>query len=80
MPQSLVKVPKHTKHNNPCIVKAHDDEPVFVIRAQDRSAQKAIHAWLNLNPQLPMDRVADALDCIAAMDEWQQKHRSKDAD
>lgn len=77
---ALLNVPKHTKHNNPCVLKAKDDEPIFVLRAQDRSAQKAIHAWLNLNPQLPYDRVEDALDCCRAMDRWQAEHRSKDAD
>lgn len=35
-----------TKHNDPCLKKAADDEPIFVLRAQDMTAPIIVMFWI----------------------------------
>lgn len=76
-PAPRPNAPAHTKHNNPCILKAEDDEPVFVLRGQDESSPEVILLWLSLNPQIPEDKFDDAIDTIKAMRRWPKR---KEAD
>jgi hypothetical protein len=55
--------------------KVGDDEPIFVLRAQDESASMAVAYWLRMNPQLSVERKAEAERCIEAMVQW--SHRKK---
>lgn len=66
----------HTKYNNPCLLKAGDDEPIFVIRAQDESASGIIQMWLVANPNISAEKRADALDCQREMREWPKKKKA----
>lgn len=50
--------------------KVSDDEPIFVIRAQDYSAADTILYWLTLNPQLTASRRLEALACVKSMLAW----------
>jgi hypothetical protein len=59
-----------TKGNCPCLDKASDEEPIFVLRAQDVSAPATILAWLKLNPQLPKAKREEAEDVIVKMRAW----------
>ena len=34
-----------TKHNDRCLDKAADDEPIFVLRAQDKLAPALVRQW-----------------------------------
>jgi hypothetical protein len=38
-----------TKKDSPCLLKAGDDEPIFVLRAQDKTADVALEAWIEAN-------------------------------
>lgn len=37
-----------TKHTDTCLQKAGDDEPIFVLRAQDKLAAKTVRYWATL--------------------------------
>ena len=39
----------NTKHTDPCLIKAGDAEPVFVIRAQDETGDNVVQRWIDLN-------------------------------
>lgn len=45
----LNQYPADTKHDNPCITKAQDDEPLFVLMGRDRSAPKLTVMWIAEN-------------------------------
>lgn len=53
-----------------CLNKAADDEPLFVLRAQDATAPLSIEHWLAMNPQLPMEKRREAIECMEAMRAW----------
>lgn len=36
-----------TKNHDPCLDKCGDDEPIFVLRAQDFTAPMAVRFWLD---------------------------------
>lgn len=59
----------------PTLKKVADDEPIFVLRAQDESASTAVAYWLKINPQITGERKAEAQRCIEAMIQW--PHRKK---
>lgn len=63
----------HTKIDNACLIKAKDDEPIFVLRAQDMTSPTVIKMWLRLNPELSMDKYADAIECIQQMENWPKR-------
>jgi hypothetical protein len=55
-----------------CIAKAANDEPVFVLRAQDKTAPALVRMWANLleerDPENP--KVFEALELAEKMDNW----------
>lgn len=67
-----------------CLNKAADEEPLFVLRAQDVTAPRVIEFWLQLNllgtdgpgiengpvVKLPDEKVKEAQACIDAMHRW----------
>jgi hypothetical protein len=57
-----------------------DDEPVFLIRAQDRTAPVVLQRWANLNADLAPDLAAAVRRHAELMIEWQLEHGSKVAD
>lgn len=57
-----------------CLKNVDDDEPIFVLRAQDGSAVDTIIAWLQLNPTLSVAKYLEANDHIRRIHEWQQAH------
>lgn len=62
---------KHTTDNG-CMVKAADDEPIFVLRGQDITSWKAIHAWIEENATknyhfVDSQKHLDASACATAM-------------
>jgi len=71
-----------TKHDDSCLKKAGDSEPIFVLRAQDQLAPAIVRAWAKA-AQLagtPRKKVMEAYDQAAAMDEWQGLHGAKRPD
>ncbi len=60
------------KNNDRCLKKVADDEPIFVLRAQDRLAPAIVMAWVNaaLEFGLSDERVQDATNIALAMKKW----------
>jgi hypothetical protein len=62
------------KNNDSCLAKVADDEPIFVLRAQDVTAPMVIEFWLENalghGAQLAPEKIAHAQECIAAMVAW----------
>jgi len=65
-----------TKLDDTCLEKASDDEPIFVLRAQDISSPHVIHFWLSLNPGIPEEKKREALRCASAMLKWPKKKKA----
>lgn len=56
-----------------------DDEPVFIIRAKDRTAPRAVEAWADIAASFgaPPDIVNLARGWAAEMRVWQDAHSAK---
>jgi hypothetical protein len=60
------------KQGVPCFDNAAPDEPIFVLRAQDRLAAATVRFWAQLM-EASRGRAAlvkEARDCATAMDNW----------
>lgn len=55
-----------------CLGKAADDEPVFVLRAQDAHATGLVSDWADLaeGTRCPPDKVAEAREIARRMHAW----------
>ena len=55
-----------------CIAKAAAEEPVFVLRAQDKLAPALVEAWARLASEhgAPIEKVQEALKCAYLMMKW----------
>lgn len=62
-----------------CLGKAQDDEPVFVLRAQDALAPEIVEEWAKraMRHQCPISKVEEALRLVGAMREWQVNNTVK---
>jgi len=58
-----------------CLGKAADDEPVFILRAQDSLAADIVRLWAKeaLALGCPVEKAAEALDLADKMDRWPVK-------
>lgn len=58
-----------------CLNKAEDDEPVFILRAKDLLATRAIGAWITAAHQngMHVDKIESAHAVIDAMHAWRRK-------
>lgn len=71
-----------TKLNCKSLKKAADDEPIFVLRAQDNMAADTVRLWAStartrgVNPK----KVKEALACADDMDKWAKKNNAKAPD
>ena len=61
-----------TKWNDACLDKVLDNEPIFVLRAQDTLAPIVVHVWVSLAQShgCPPEKIAAALACADAMENW----------
>jgi len=59
------------------LAKVADNEPIFVLRAQDISAPETILHWIIQNPAISEDKRAEAFACSEEMRRW---HKRKSAD
>jgi hypothetical protein len=62
------------KRNDGCLAKVADDEPIFVLRAQDRLAPGLIRRWADLAETYgcPAGKVKEARELALQMEEWAQ--------
>jgi hypothetical protein len=68
-----------TKHTDSCLIKAGDDEPIFVLRAQDALAPGLVREWALQAQRLgtPHEKLQEAHMLAEKMVEWQRTHLSK---
>jgi hypothetical protein len=59
-----------TKHTDICLSKAQDEEPIFVLRAQDLFAPQLVRAWVELARPAgtPKAKLDEALALAAHME------------
>jgi len=57
---------------NSCLNKAAEDEPLFVLRAQDESAPEVVRDWAAQAEAkgAPAEKVREALELADAMEAW----------
>jgi hypothetical protein len=65
-----------------CLGKAADDEPVFVLRAQDELAPLVVAAWASMAADVGHrpDKVTEAMKCADQMRLWQAANGIKKPD
>lgn len=68
-----------TKHNDTCLQKAGDDEPIFVLRAQDVLAPGLVRDWAQQARRegAPPHKVDEARELASLMEVWQREHGCK---
>ena len=61
-----------TKHNSVSLMKAKDDEPIFVLRAQDKLAAGVVRQWAEQAAQAGCGnaKVREAREIADAMERW----------
>ncbi len=60
-----------TKHTSKCIKNAGDDEPLFVLRAQDYTSTATVLEWIKLNFETcPNDKLESAFKTALEMKDW----------
>lgn len=63
------------KNSDRCLAKVDDDEPIFVLRAQDESAPERILDWIGINRRsLTEEHLREAFQCVDQFREWQLAH------
>lgn len=58
------------KNTYPTLAKVGENEPIFVLRAQDVTAPDIILAWIRANPSLPEAKRREAFECSELMRKW----------
>lgn len=63
------------KHTDSCLAKVADDEPIFVLRAQDTLAAELVRQWADKVEAIggASAKVTEARQCAALMDAWPTK-------
>lgn len=56
-----------TKTDNPTLYKTADNEEIFVLRAQDRSAPRSVILWIADNLHASDEKLRDAFECALRM-------------
>ena len=67
------------KHDDACLASVADNEPIFVLRAQDKLAPILVRLWATLCEPLstPDGKLEEAYILAVRMEEWQRMHGSK---
>jgi hypothetical protein len=64
-----------SKYNNECLAKAEPDEPIFVLRAQDKFSIPLIRLWMDLAllNGCPPNKLESARRTFDEMYHWQKQ-------
>lgn len=67
------------RHTDECLAKVADDEPIFVLRAQDNLAPELVRLWASKARMVgcPSDKVNEAYDLALRMEAWAIEHGGK---
>lgn len=59
-----------------CLAKAHDDEPIFILRSRDQLAHHVLQYWIELARlySCPPEKVAEAQRLLDQMKVWAHRH------
>ena len=76
------------KHDDPCIKAAADDEPLFVLRANDELAPDIVIFWANAYlrkhtnagtmTEVRLAKYAEAVETAGKMEDWKRKKNGLD--
>lgn len=67
-----------TKHTSPCLIKAGDDETIFVLRAQDVTSPLIVLEWIKANFETcPNGKLIKAFETCLVMKDF-NKRKSAD--
>lgn len=68
-----------TKLTDTCLAKCADDEPIFVLRAQDKLAPSMVRTWAATAAVYKCDpaKVQEAYELADKMDAWQRENADK---
>ena len=61
------------KSTDPCLAKVAEDEPIFILRAQDRLAPNLVRDWADeaeAAGHCPPEKIAEARALAAEMERW----------
>lgn len=63
-----------TKHNSPCLRKAKDNEPIFVLRSQDFTSPQIVLEWIKVNfDTCPSEKLLAAFNTALDMKNWPER-------
>jgi hypothetical protein len=67
------------KSNDACLAKVYSDEPIFVLRAQDRLAPALVKLWAELASLhgAPFGKTAEAIKLAMRMEGWAATNHTK---
>lgn len=66
------------KNTDRCLAKVADDEPIFVLRAQDRTSIHTIQKWMEgARETLTPEHVTEVRNCIDEFAHWQAVNPSR---
>lgn len=67
------------KQTDECLKKVRWDEPIFVLRAQDKLAPILVEHWAELAQLLgaPREKTDEAIRLVARMRDWADKNGAK---
>jgi hypothetical protein len=73
---------KKVERETGCFARAGEDEPLFVLRAQDRCAPATVRDWAGraFNLGASEEKVREAMDLALLMEQWQREHGFKTPD
>lgn len=75
-----------TKHESKCLQNARDDEPIFVLRGQDRLAPATIRFWASAaldasregeGNEATVEKAERAMRYADEIEQWQQQNVAK---
>lgn len=60
------------KQTDPCLSKVSDDEPIFVLRAQDMFSPELVREWARLAHEkgCPQWKIDEAIAIAEEMEQW----------
>lgn len=67
------------KDNDSCLKKGAPDEPIFVLRAQDKLAPNLVRMWAAsaASQGTPYEKTREGRELADRMEQWQAEHGSK---
>jgi hypothetical protein len=65
-----------------CLRNLGVDEPVFILRAKDKLASTIVRSWyaLAMSMGVSISKVTAALQCAMSMEQWGDRHGTKEPD